>query len=520
MSLSNLLGKASAFRHLLIEASPYDLNSGQSVDRRWANRGYVTEPSDSPSNTYYTERVAPENGFSFARNIFGENRLRGIIRPNIGDIRILAGKSGNLDYIDDDVDLVWSGRDITVKLGEKDASFSNFEAIFSGRGDGASLTENELRIALRDPIQALERPIQDRRFAGTGGLEGPSSLEGQPKPMSLGRVRNVEPVSLGLVDLGDGNLLTFAVGDNTDGINQVLDVYSNGNALTDAGSSAPASGEWKDWPAQGVFQIGGSQGGTVITADVEGHLDSQGSWPSSVADIIELIRDRVASNLSFATNTINNLNNKNNAVVGWWIREGADTLEVIAGLLESIGAYITVNRSGELVLGRIEAPGSPVKTLDETEISKIKRLNVTTPLSNAQVRYERMWFVHNRGDIAAAVSDDRTAKLQTEWTKTSQKAGVSTSIWPNAQDEVFDTGLDAKSDANSERDRLAALFGTQRIAVEITVTGQSLLREIGETITIQTNKTGRFGLGSGKDLVILGIEERAPFDATILTCWG
>ena len=519
MSINKLLRTPSAFRHLLVTTTPYDLNASASVTRRWTNRGYVTEPSDSPANAAFIERLNSDGGVSFRRSIIRQDRLRGVIRPDIGDVNVFAGESGSVDIIDDDADLVWSGRSLTVMLGERDAAFSDFVTIFEGRTDGVSLSENELSIAVRDPLGALDKPIQTREFAGTGGVEGPASLEGQPKPLALGRVRNVEPVALGNVDLGDGALLTFAVGDDTDGINQTLGVFSNGAALTEV-TGAPTSGEWKDRPAQGVFQLGGSAAGTVITADVEGALDSSGTWPSSVADIISLIRDRVASSLSFAANTISDLNSKNSSVVGWWVRDGGRTLDVIGGLLDSIGAYLTANRAGELVLGRIEAPGTPVVTLDESQISEIRRLNTATPLSTAQTRYQRTWNTHRRSDIASSLSDDRTAELENEWRTTAQKAGADGTIWVDAEDEVFDTGLDGGTAAGSEATRLAGLFGVQRSAYEITVTGQSLLRELGETVTVQTDKTGRFGLSAGRDLVIVGIEERSPFDATTLTVWG
>jgi len=519
MALTDLLRTPSAFRHLLVTTTPYDLTADASVTRRWANKGYVTAPGDSPANTEFRERLAPDGGVSISRSILGRDRLRGIVRPSIGDVRVLSGESGSVDVLDDDADLVWSGRDLTIMLGERDAAFGDFETIFEGRTDGVSLTENELRIALRDPLSALDRPIQTRKFAGTGGVEGPSGLEGQDKPLALGRVRNVEPIALGSVDLGDGALLTFATGDDADGINQHTAVYSNGNALTEV-TGAPSAGEWKDWPAKGVFQLGGSEAGTVITADVEGALTSGGTYVNTVADVISLIRDRVASNLSFATNTISDLNSKNSAEVGWWVRDGGRTLDVIAGLLQSIGAYLTTNRAGELVLGRIEAPGTSSVTLDESQISQVRRLNTATPLSSAQVQYQRTWRTHRRSDIASSLSADRTAELQNEWRTTAQKAGVDGTIWPDAQDETFETALDNDADADSEASRLATLFGTQRTALEITVTGQSLLRELGETITVQTDQTGRFGLANGRDLVIVGIEERAPFDATVLTLWG
>lgn len=517
-SFSDLLSNPNRFRWINTHLEPYDQTNSTKKDLYYSNQGFTSKPGDSPSNTVYEPRIADE-GFSFSRDITSGKRLRGVIRPNIGTLDLLSGETGTQPFLDSVADFVWNGRNVTIEVGGEDFSLADFETIFTGRSDGISeFTEELLSITLRDPLNQLDKPLQDRTFGGTGDLDGTSDREGQPKPWCLGRCRNVEPIPLGEIDLGDGAKLTFATGDDTDGVEKHLGVYSDGSTLTEVSSGAPGNGEWKDFEDKGVFQLGGSPAGTVITCDVDGANDGNGNYPKTAADIIEHIVNRVASNLSFKSNTISDLNNKNNNTIGWWVPENANALETIADIINSIGGYLTVNRSGEIVLGRIEAPASSaVKSFSNTEILDIRRLNVAGPLASAQVKYKRTWLVQNSSDIATSVSDDETARLNKEWRYTSKNSGASTSIFPDAKNEEFIGNFDDSSAASSEASRLATLHGTERKVYEVILTGQALERELGETVKITSD---RFNLGSGQKFVIVGIEERAPFIDTKLIVWG
>lgn len=517
-TLSDLLQKASEFRWLIAHVQPYDVDAGSPKDLYYSNKGFTTEPGDTPANTPYIPRVQADAGFSIDRNILGGRRLRGVVELNLGSLRLLSGSRDTEPVLDPVADLAWNGRLVELDLGGRDFGLSEFGRIFTGQSESVSLTKSELRISLRDPLASLDKPVQTRNFAGTGGLEGPSDMEGRPKPLALGRNRLVEPIPLGEIDLGDGTLLTFATGDNTDGVSKHLAVYSNGNGLTEVTSGAPSAGQWKDYPSSGVFQLGGSEAGTLITCDVDGALDSDDNFPSTAADIVRLVRDRVAPSLSFKSGTISGLNSKNSSTVGWWVPDGGRALDVVEAVINTVGGYVTANRLGEVVLGRVEAPSdTAVASFDETQIVEIRRLRTTGPLASAQVQHKRTWRQHRRSEVASDLSADRTSQLTGQWRTTPEKGGVSTNIYPDAEDEQFPANFDDAAAADTEAQRIADLHGVERRAYEVVVTGQALLRELGETVTITDD---RFGLSQGKNFVIVGLRESAPFIATRMVLWG
>jgi len=518
---TDLLADPYALKYYLVEASPYDptISAPAVVNLYYSSQGYVTGPSDTPANTYYEPRIT--DALNVSVSLVDQDRVRGRVSVDFGEIRLLAGDiSRNSSTLDDLATYNWDGRAVTVKLGGEGFTLAEYGTIGVFVAEGVELTDDELIIRVRNGIAEIDVPIQENRFAGTGGVEGSTAVQNKLKPLCYGSVRNITPIYVGNHDLGDGSLPTFVVHDGS--IIDVTDVYSNGNALTDSGGSAPTSGQYRVYASSGAFQLGGSTLDTIITCDVDG-ADDGASTPallSSVADIVQEIVGNVSS-LSFASGTVSALNTKNSATVGMWVPEGGNALSIISDLLNSIGAYIYVNRSGEVVLGRVEAPAaSAVETFDESQILSIERRSVQTPSKAIRLKYQRNWTPVAFDQVAGAVTEAYRTFLVNQWREVIDVDATVATAHPLAVEEEYISYIDGSSDASTEAGRLQTLYGEDREVFVVEVKTQPFNLSLGDTVEIQTDVTSRFNLSAGGKYVIIGLEEVAAQDRVTMTLWG
>lgn len=91
-----------------------------------------------------------------------------------------------------------------------------------------------------------------------------------------------------------------------------------------------------------------------------------------------------------------------------------------------------------------------------------------------------------------------------------------TSIFSTETDS-FDTLLIYEEDAQAEVDRQFALYSVQRNIFTVRAKIQPFALDVGDTVKITYH---RWGLNSGKNLVVLEVKEDAWFNEVTLTLWG
>jgi hypothetical protein len=153
--------------------------------------------------------------------------------------------------------------------------------------------EFKARIGLADISERLATPLQPTKYQGTGGIEGGADLKGKPKPVTLGQVFNIAPVFLGNVDLGAGSLPTYQ--SNWRQIVRHDAIRIRGVAQMIITSGTPTVGQARDWPALGMFQLGGAPDGDV-TADLRG--DTTPFYVNSISAIIRRMLQSLALGLT------------------------------------------------------------------------------------------------------------------------------------------------------------------------------------------------------------------------------
>ena len=126
----------------LAEIVVYDPSLPGTRTLRYATRGFVTGPAETPANTFYDERLSQPAALK--RDIFSAGTTQGASRVGYGDLLLLNG-DGALDALRDyGVD----GRVLTIRKGLPGAAYpSGFPVDFVGTMDTAEFITHVLRDA-------------------------------------------------------------------------------------------------------------------------------------------------------------------------------------------------------------------------------------------------------------------------------------------------------------------------------------------------------------------------------------
>ncbi len=266
-------------------AMPAEWVSGQGITvLRMASAGWSSDPADDPASTLWPARIKGDVVLSqTAADAIG---IGGRVALGISDIDLWDGDNALADLIryggaDGRTATVRTAAAIAPAASGMGTALSSTRIAFRGMVRAIAATDGRgARLSISDNAERLAVPLQPTRYLGTGALEGPAALAGRPKPVCLGRVFNAEPVALGSIDLGNGALPTYL--SHWRAVAGHDAVRIRGVAQTATGG-APGVGQYRDWPASGVFQLGSSPDGRV-SADVRG--DAVPIFVSSTAGIV------------------------------------------------------------------------------------------------------------------------------------------------------------------------------------------------------------------------------------------
>lgn len=416
-AFTDLIAAFSSDKRFICHLQPYDPDTAAVVDLYYSTHGFTSEPSDTPANQHYAERLS--SGYRFTRSLFQSGKLSGRTIPGAGEIRLI-NQDGGLDALQD---YAWGGRRMRVWMGGVDFDLADYGLVVDATAQGISFANDEVVIELRDLQHILDREIQSSVFAGSGGAEGGADVKDKRKPQPWGITRNARLIYLGK----DTGKHMFAAAD--DDIIGVIRVRDLGLELT-FNSGTPGASEWTCDLAAGTITLGGAYNGP-ITADIIGRrylsTTSTTSWAmatgskaftvASVSGLAVGMQMRVArtaalsskwgdgkitaiagsdvtiniTSLSSATGTHTDwtlspwgtaagiikaigtalgvtsfdtasftaLDAAQPATVGYWIPEGGNGLQQLDAIANGIAGYYGFNRAGQFNVGRLTAPSSP-----------------------------------------------------------------------------------------------------------------------------------------------------------------
>lgn len=374
------------------------------------------------------------------------------------------------------------------------------------------------RIALSDVTERMAAPLQPTLYQGTGGQEGGAELKGRPKPVAFGQVFNVPPVFLGNVDLGTGSLPTYQTHWRGIAGHDVIRIRGVAQTIITAGS--PTVGQARDYPALGLFQIGGAPDGDV-TADLRG--DATPIYANTTGAILRRMLETLGGAFgpaefddtawAFAELDLP-------GTIGFY--QGASitsTLSAAEQILAGSGAMIASSRSGRLRLADPLAVDVSQFDLSAECVLSCEPLPLPSslrPLPRAiAVRWSRNWAPLS--NIAGAVPAADRQRLAQEGSFARSESGLITSRVAQQREFSFPATYWNESEALARAAKWRALLEAGPRMVRLTtdrLLGQIEIGQIGR-ITYPA-----FGFDVGFTGVVVGWRENLTARRVEFTLWG
>lgn len=372
------------------------------------------------------------------------------------------------------------------------AYFGEFTPVGVFRVDSAPLGSTTLRITLRDAASDLAGPICPT-FAGTGGLEGPSSLTGQAKQVVAGEKPNVPLTAvwaaMGTYLASAASLSAiYAVRDA--GVNvPIAAAYANSAQLLAA--SIPV-GQCATCPNEGLVRFVGFVP-TVPTADVTG------AGGTSHADCFRRVLT-VAGITDERLDTAGIAAAWPSGMAGFLFQSGsvANALEAIA---QSVAGWWGSSRTGLITAGRIPVPERqvPILRLEKWMIDEAIKVRGAPPEEIAGVapRYRQRVKFHVLGvtqsgtDLRGDLGADQASRdfYERGYELSYQYDGGAQLAYPLADDpDPLESGFRNRADADALGAYIMQLHSVRRRRYRVPVGRWGHLINLGQPISIEWGK--------------------------------
>lgn len=459
-----------AIKLILVEIQDVNVG-GTPVPFYLSNSSFVSAPTDTPANQFYTPCIS--GGVSFTETL----SLEGKASISFGDIEI-----ANLDGSKDDwLGYIWRNKGINVYMGDPRKAKSDFRLIFSGViNDITASSITALNLSLLSKMDRLNVPISEQVITDTEG-------KNQLIPLSFGECFNVTPAI--------SNPVTLEYQVHPSAIEDIIEVRASGYPVSIT----------KDL-AGGKFTLTNAPYGTV-TASIQGAE----TYTNTVAGIVQKIISDYGPSTSRLGSDIDSVNfsafdTANPQPVGLYINQQTNKILAIEQLTASLGAAISCTSLGKFRLLKINLPVTASASVDQTDMYYGSLSIAERPLVKAAINlgYCKNWSVQTDG-LAAGLAQGTLDIFKLEWyTNESKNTTTGTNYSIPVVDTQQETLLLTQADADNESDRRLALWGTQRMIVSADYYSHMLLTELGDGLTIAHN---RLGLSSGKTGMVVQLRK-------------
>jgi len=422
-----------------------------------ASEPFTSLPTDAAPNRHFEQAL---QAFTLRDTANHGSQIGGAMSVALGRM-LLANPDGALDpsLFFGAVD----GRTIRVLALEKNSppggeSLDDAFVLFKGVMETPELDSRSVAIPVRSSSALLDAPIQDERFAGSGGVEGGADLLDKPKPVAFGYSFGVTPVYLGVIS---GKHSYSVAGGRCLPINDVPAFYDRGVALTPA-AAPPSAGEFSIDTATGVVTIGGTVP-TLPTCDIEGYAPAA-SFKTTTADIWKAILEDFIDipNADVDSSSYNQMNSDQPAAVGLWV--GADdvtALSVVNDLLLGASAMGGCSRAGKFVIQLLATPSNVVRAVyDEKNIIEITRIigpsNMNPTAWKYLVGYQKNYTV--TADTATGAAEAQRSFMRSEYRESVASDTDIQTRHRRSKPSIVPGLFAVQADADTEAARLLALM--------------------------------------------------------------
>jgi len=437
-----------------------------------------------------------------------EDGFGGLVEPTIGLIRISI-HDGELDFL---TDQDWDSRPFTVRIGSTDAVPAIYPFAIRGEIESATWDEDFISLRIRDAGILFKQSIQPNHYGGTGGLDGDSEVEGQPKPLCLGFPNAVEP------RLIDRSLLLYQV---HDGDMRNMDALTQGGVFYTTGSTF--SGDIEDWvptqqeiddaavlsdTSQGVFRLSAPPGGRVMAFTTRG--ESGIVEEETVSDICRWIVEQGLPDTDLDLDSFTAHKAFYTGKAGIYVTEERTIGEVLTELVSPVG-IIGINRLNRIFM-RTLGRETPLMTLTQDDIQEnttLQRQPPPKPGSQHRIGHSKAYTVLTESDFLGA-ADPITKTLSAQGYRYRVHGPYVDAIndrFPSAKTKTINTNYLQEADARFAGDLIRHKEQAFRDVYSMIVLDHSWEFRIGDTFLFQFP---RFRFQVPRVCVIIGITEMSP----------
>lgn len=524
--------------------------------------------SNIPYISYYNERFNNVSGLE-VQNIIYDDIVYKIPNINskldtsaaIGSIQLL-NTQGEYDYL---LNYAWEGRPVRIYIGDQKWYRNKFAMIFEGVCESLIANQhNFLNFNVKNSNRVIEVECQEttinqvyvdnllnssinfpvKQDPGdpdwvTGTYTIPETSVDKLVPISLGKVFNVEPVLLDLVNhvyqVHEGYIV------------DIPEVRSNGVPLDPSQYQIDAD--------IGCFRLLDNPNDTQITCDVVGtDIRATGFDPNysltahSSAFIIEwlalskteLTSDRLCE-IYFPT-----FDTEHPDPVGIYIAETLTVREAIEALMSTWGGFYRFSKLGMLQILQLTDPALAAEEDVVLEVKEDSILENGVTLSSIEVPkhvvtlgYHKNWTVQDQSSLAGVLVDangdpfpfpgedfsngwNLVELYSNEYSTISQNPTnlEAKALYPLSRDtEPISTLLFEEGDNNivtSEANRRGQLRSVKRFVYKVQSTAVSFTLNIGDIIKVEYP---RFGFNDGRQGIIVGMSEKISTNRVDLEVW-
>jgi hypothetical protein len=467
---------------ILLEVNGHD--GANETTFYFSTGSYISHPGDSPSNTLYE---------SLIRSIPNIRLDIGSSDFNWGEVELFNG-SGELDAILLSHD--FARRDFTLLIGQPCQPKSEFFTLLSGKTADTGLRASgmdKVTLGFHDKLKTADIPLNPNTitYATADGDEEANT------PVCYGQVFNISPVYIGKD--GDNNpVYKFHDGESE----SVLQVRDRGVILQ---ADINYTVNLADSTITMLVPLDGE-----VTLDVKG-AKRNGAWLSQTAPIIQdiliyragLIEQEIdaASFAAFAA--------AQPAVIGFYDEGGGKAFDAISSLLDSVGAYLSPMRNGQLRIGRLgDTSGEEKISLTQSDIRQdgLSQKDTGRPIRSILLGYNQNHTEQGKDGLGLSLYDEDMTKYAKPWSQVrlenttpsflAKYAGAeSSSTDDKGDDKITETLLQYRADAETEAQRRITLYGVPYRDFDVSGYANVYELDVGDIVKLYHP---RYGFASGK----------------------
>ena len=397
---------------------PADQLSPQNIGTlRFASAGYTTRDSDTPARAFYEPRILGE--IEIGQSAADAFAVGGRVALGVSEILVadadgfaadlarIGIADGRAAYVRQIAVADSRASDFGTALASASLPFAGFVRAVERVGDF------QARIALAEISDRLATPLQPTKYQGTGGQEGGADLKGKPKPVAFGQVFNAAPVFLGNVDLGAGSLPTYQSHWRAIAGHDAIRIRGVAQVMIAAGT--PTVGQARDYPALGMFQLGGAPDGDV-TADLRG--DTTPIYVNGIPSIIRRMLQSLGPGLQdsdFDTVSFAFAELDLPGVIGFYQpATEISALAAVQSILEGCGGILAASRAGKIRMADVLSNDTPQFTVPAEWVLSLEPVGMPATLRPLPRAVAVQWAKNFAplSNVAGAVSAADRQRLQ------------------------------------------------------------------------------------------------------------